>query len=326
MTKNRPKHKFFKNQDPIKMARGNLGMNTTRDGLFDDEHHRFVHQLRWKVNELNNTDKKLYDDTQIFYDKQGFKGKLIEMGIKTAETYAFAHKIEHIEPMLEKINDFDEFVLKPNHQSIGKNILVLKRLPEDGGFIFEDISGDKYNLETLREHIEFILTKTDPYFRGVILEERIRSHPDFNQWNPYADTITDLRLYCVFHTIPFAKLRVPTKESHGLGNTWQGASAFFVDGDGEIKDINYFRNTVRVHPDTKVSLIGEQIPFWEDICRISTKVSLRFKLPFHSVDLTVDEAGDVCVIESERIPLLSHLNRTSCEFLLNLMKKYSGSY
>lgn len=315
-----PKRYFRqKSQNPIELAKINMGMIVEPT----NPHRTAVHQLRQKVNEINNVSPSQIKSGAVFYNKEKFKGILRRNGIKTPETYMFIERAEEAPRIVERIKELDlqEFVIKPNHQSQGKGIVVLKKRKKRG---YEEPDGTLWYLTDIGDKVASILDTTPSVNKGLLLEERIHTHPDLNKWNPYPETISDLRIYMTYGMIIFSKLRIPSKASCGLANTGRGAYPVFVDRDGCMNDLPYMTNTVTRHPETNVNIIGETIPFWDKVELIAIQVDKCFSLKFHSVDMTVTPEGDAVVIESEAIPFLSHFNTSACHHIMGLIKKYSG--
>lgn len=308
-----------RNQNPIDMAKQNLGMIVEPE----NPHQTAVHQLRQKVNEINNVSPALMKEGALFYNKEQFKGVLRRHGIKTPETYMYIERPEDAPKIVNRIKELDlqEFVIKPNHLSQGRGITVFKKCGKKG---YEEPDGTLWYLTDIEDKVASLLDTTPSVNKGLILEERIHTHPDLNKWNPYPGTISDLRIYVVYHMLVFGKLRIPSKKSHGLANTGQGGIAVYFNDKGLMNDEPYMTNTVTSHPDTGVNIKGEQMPFWDKIELATVQVSKCFRLPFHSVDLTVDSNKEAVVIESEKIPFLSHFTQAACLHLMRLIKKYSG--
>ena len=300
------------------MAKHNMGIKVEDE----NPHGKAVHQLRAKIGELNNNSKRLMEEGQLFYDKEGFKGILRRHRIKTPETYMYVSDPEDAHKAISRIKELklSEFVIKPNNQSQGRNITVYSRK----GNHFVTPSGDVWYYEDIEYNIKHILNTTPAMNKGVILEERIHTHPDLNKWNPIKEGIVDMRLYVIYHMVDFAKMRVPSKGSKGLANTGQGAIAFHVSEDGMILNSNYMVNTVTKHPDTNQNLEGEAVPFWDKMTLMAVQISKLFHLKFHSVDLTVGLDGECICGESERIPWLGSLSTAGCNHIMTLFKKYSG--
>lgn len=315
-----PKRYFRqKSQNPIDLAKRNMGMIVEPT----NPHKTAVHQLRQKVNEINNVSPARMDDKKIFYNKEQFKGRLRRNGIKTPETYLFIERAEDAPKVIERIKELglQEFVIKPNHLSQGRGIVVLKKRSKRG---YEEPDGTLWYLTDIEDKVASLLDTTPSVNKGLLLEERIHTHPDLNRWNPYPETIIDIRTYCLWSVVQFGKMRIPSKASRGLANTGRQGIAMHISDEGVVGDVGFMTNTVDKHPEMGINLKGEKVPFWDKIELTAIRVSKCFHLKFHSADLTIDENGDCVVCEGEAIPWLGSMTAGCCHFFLNQIKKYSG--
>ena len=284
----------------VQVASNLFGIPVNRFGNFDTEQAKYVHILRMKINELQQG----FRDGEVFYDKMGFKEIMLKARIHAPKTYSYIKNSNDFPHFWDSIKDVTEFVYKPNHLSQGRHIHVIKVINgeyiEMDGTIRTKEFFEKLSIEILSGH---------HIYKGLILEERIRSHPQLQEW--YGNEgIADLRAYVLGDRYLFGKLRLPSKLSHGFANTARSATACYVDENGIIQDGSPFMDNVSaIHPDTKKNLTGIQIPHWNKFFGTIVQVSKLFKIPFHSVDLTVNQDGIPTVIESEKIPYLTHFTK-----------------
>ena len=130
--------------------------------------------------------------------------------------------------------------------------------------------------------------------KGIMFEERIRSHDKLKDFM-VGDGIADIRLAFFNDEFQFGIARFPTVRSKGYGNTGRGASwGVFLDGGKFVDDVRFLPCDVSVGV----------LPFFEDMIRTSKDVLGLYQFPFQTIDLTVDENGEVVVIESEKSPQL----------------------
>ncbi len=288
--------------------------------LEDIRHYECWRGLRAKISEINHRSSSAYEASWLLDDKVAAKRVFAQLGARVPRTLAFVEEGGDVDAFISHVGNFDEFVLKPNHLAMGTGVLILRRV---GGDRFVDPAGVKYGMLQLTSHVEYLLDKpTKGAARvGVLLEERIRPEPGLNASNPFADTIVDLRLYLVYQTIPFGKLRVPTVKSRGLGNTSQGAVGFHVDDDGVIGVTTHMHRCAERHPDTGTRMVGERMPRWDEIREIAARISMHFEVPFHSVDLTIDDRGRPCVIECTRLPELCTFTWSGAQYLVEYINQ-----
>jgi hypothetical protein len=284
-------------------------------GNFATEQAMFVHKLRQKVNQIQYG---FHEEGMIFYNKIKFKETMEKARIKIPKTYAYINDFSDFDSFWKAQKDLDEFVFKPNHLSQGKHIHVVHK--EDGKYF--DIDGKPRSTMYFRDLAEKILKGRHAH-RGLIMEEVIHCHEKLVEWYDNKG-IADFRIYCAYDTLMYGKLRLPTARSGFLGNTGKSAVAFFIDKDGVICESDLMSNIDTKHPDTQIKLIGQRIPYWDDIETIVLTVAKMFKIPFHSVDLTINDKGEVIVIEAEKIPLLRHFTKRGCIELMQYFDERRG--
>jgi len=160
----------------------------------------------------------------------------------------------------------------------------------------------------------------------VIAEERIFIADQLKHLTVF-DGIVDFRIYLLYNKdftkkeVIYAKMRCPVKESKGMGNTAKGAIALFVGEDGVVSTTKVFTNTTTKY--NKTDYNGVRVPFWDQIKEKAEEVGALFKSPFHSVDLTINNKGEVIVIEGEKIPLLRWHSPEESDRIANHIIKYA---
>ena len=235
-------------------------------------------------------------------DKLKTKAYLAARGIPVAKIYA---KIESRKQL--KNFDFsslpDECVLKPNYGSGGEGILIFKGR-KDGKFLEQGkrpISDD-----ALREHIEDILDgkfsvngRTDTAF----FEKILVADPAFAPFRPGG--LPDIRIV-VFNLVPvMAMLRVPTAESHGKANVHLGGIGIGIDiAKGITTHATQYNRIIREMPNG-ASPAGVEIPHWEEMLLISSRIQQITNIGYLAVDLTLDaDQGPVLLEVNARAGLM----------------------
>ena len=100
-----------------------------------------------------------------------------------------------------------------------------------------------------------------------------------------------------------AMLRLPTKASGGRANLHQGAIGAGVDLETGTTCHAVLRNRkAESHPDTGESVIGFQVPFWEDILEMSRKVSVAVGMGYIGVDVVLDRTRGPLLLEANARP------------------------
>jgi len=277
---------------------------------------KFFHLIR-------KLDKHMGKERYVFYDKYAFKKLLEQNNIKVPKTYATLRKEKDWSDFWDKVSQYDTFVMKPNRLSEGRGIHVLTKGEEN----WLELNGEAVAIATLmKDAIGFLRRRTTAHRDGqrvkniVIAEERVFSHEDFNDYTVDGG-IVDFRLYMLDDEVLYGKMRCPTSNSRGLGNTAKGAVALFVEGGviGDGKEI--FKNTTSRY--NGVDMSGKKVPFWKEIVECSKNVSKIFKSPFHSVDLTVDRDGEATVMECEKIPTLGHFKKPEADRLYAVLEEWA---
>jgi len=182
----------------------------------------------------------------------------------------------------------ESFVVKPSQGLGGEGILVVEKGAEFAGEWWT-VDGDKVTMADLRLHIRDILQgkySMHDLPDTAFIEERVRVHPNFK---PISFRGTPDVGVLVFNKIPvMAFLRLPTKESHGKANMFQGAVACGVDvATGvTIKGIRQTRE-IKFFPGTRRKLKGIRIPRWDRVLRLAVEAAETVGLGFCRVDIAL---------------------------------------
>lgn len=180
----------------------------------------------------------------------------------------------------------DSFVVKPSQGLGGEGILVVEK-KDDGGWLAVD--GQRVSPEDLRLHILDILagrySMLDLPDRAFI-EEHVRVHPRFE---PISCQGTPDIGVLVFNRVPvMAFLRLPTKESHGKANMFQGAIACGIDiASGVTTGAVRYTDEIKFFPDTRRKLAGISIPRWDEILELAVKAAEASGLGYCRVDVAL---------------------------------------
>jgi len=186
-------------------------------------------------------------------------------------------KLYRVFRKFEEIDKFDfvkklpeSFVIKPDNSLGGEGIIVIEKR---GKFAGEWITttGETKNVGDFKLLIRDILegrfsmeNKPDIAF----VEERIRIHPVFSRvcWGGTPDIGV-----LVFNRIPvMAYLRLPTEESGGRANMFQGALACGVDiATGITTHAVKWTHSITFFPGTRRKLTGIKIPVWDEVLRLA---------------------------------------------------------
>lgn len=197
----------------------------------------------------------------------------------------------------------ESFVVKPNKGLGGEGILVVDRGGVYAGqWVLTD--GRTLSVGDLQLHLKDILLGKYslhdlPDFAFV--EERIPVHPAFAKI-AYQGT-PDLGVL-IFNRVPvMAFLRLPTKESGGKANMFQGAIACGVDIATGIT-IHAIKHTHSLvfFPGTRRKLLGVQIPDWDEVLEVALDTARAVDLGYCRVDIALHPERGPVVLEINAQP------------------------
>ncbi len=235
-------------------------------------------------------------------DKMKTKAFLSARGIPTARLFA---RIE----TRRQLNSFDfstlpeECVLKPNEGFGGEGIIILKgRL--NGEFLEQGKT--PITERSLREHIEDILDgkySISGQADSAFFEQILVADDSFIPFRPAG--LPDLRIV-VFNLVPvMAMLRIPTAESHGKANVHLGGIGIGIDiAKGVTTHAAQYNRMLSELPHG-TPIAGIQIPCWDEILLISSRIQYITNIGYLAVDLTLDrELGPVLLEVNARAGLM----------------------
>ena len=235
-------------------------------------------------------------------DKMKTKAFLSARGIPTARLFARIETRRQLSSF-----DFkslpDECVLKPNEGFGGEGIIILKGRRNG---VFLEQGKTPISNERLREHIEDILDgkfSISGQADFAFFEQILVADDSFIPFRPAG--LPDLRIV-VFNLVPvMAMLRIPTAESHGKANVHLGGIGIGIDiAKGVTTHAAQYNHILSELPHgTPVS--GIQIPRWEEILLISSRIQQITNIGYLAVDLTIDhELGPVLLEVNARAGLM----------------------
>lgn len=235
-------------------------------------------------------------------DKLKTKAFLAARGIPVAKIYA---KIESRKQL--QMFDFsalpDECVLKPNYGFGGEGILILKG--RKNGMFLEQGRRPISDHE-LTEHIEDILDGTfsvngradTAFFEHILVGDTC-----FAPFRPSG--LPDIRIV-VFNLVPvMAMLRIPTAESGGKANVHLGGIGIGIDiAKGVTTHATQYNRIIHELPHGG-SPAGLEIPRWEEMLLIASRIQHITNIGYLAVDLTLDaDQGPVLLEVNARAGLM----------------------
>jgi alpha-L-glutamate ligase-like protein len=226
------------------------------------------------------------------------------IGVPTPELYAVIGSHSELRRLPQTIGERGDFVVKPNHGSAGRGVLVLTGR---AGRDFVRHNGERLPFEQLRQHLSDILSGM--YSLGgrpdqALLQQRIRLHSTFAAVSYKG--IPDIRVILYRNEPAMAMLRLPTRESNGRANLHQGGIGTGVDLASGFTHHAVQRNRmVQTHPDTGVPVIGVRVPCWREVLDMSRRVAKAVGLGYVGVDIVVDVAQGPMLLEANARPGLA---------------------
>jgi alpha-L-glutamate ligase-like protein len=240
----------------------------------------------------------------IVDDKLRMHGLCRQIGVPSPKVYLEVSCYAMLRRLPELIGSQSDFVIKPNRGSAGRGVLVI--VGRDGKHFLRH-NGDKLGIDAVRQHISDILSGM--YSLGgqpdrALLQQRVRLHPAFAAVSYKG--IPDVRVILYRNEPAMAMLRLPTKESNGRANLHQGGIGTGVDLETGITNHAVQRNrVVERHPDTGNTLVGMQVPYWDDVLEMSRRVARAVGLGYVGVDIVVDVHEGPMLLEANARPGLA---------------------
>ncbi len=243
------------------------------------------------------------------------KSKLLaqQVGIPVPELYYVIESYFQIKNIHEVLSKYASFVIKPEHGSGGKGIIVLNQ--KDGKFF--KLSGEEVGLEKIKEHLGNTLSGL--YSLGgqpdrAFVEYKVDFDPQHS--NLSFQGTPDLRIIILKGQPVMSMMRLPTQQSGNKANLHQGAVGVGIDLEtGMTTFAIQGSSLIEYHPDTKAKLSGIKINEWEKIITYAEKCYEVFKLGYMGVDLVLDEKLGPLLLEANARPGLSIQIANQCGML-----------
>jgi len=243
---------------------------------------------------IYNLNKKEHLD--LAADKLASKIKLIDFGIPVPSTICSVTTLNELDSISSHILLSDGFALKPNSGSQGNGIEIITRY-EKG--VFYGTSNKKFSLPEIKKHCHEIISGT--YSQNgeediAYFEPLIRQHDSLQKISPCG--LCDIRVILCKGVVISAMLRMPTSKSSGKANLHQGAIGVGIDLESGITTTAKSKNKdISYHPDSKMEIVGFQIPYWRKILEMSAACQKAIPLGYIGVDICLDKALGPLVLE-----------------------------
>lgn len=230
------------------------------------------------------------------------KSTLRKAGLAVPKLYRVFRREDEVEKY-----DFtrlpEAFVVKPNNGLGGEGIMVVDRGGVFAGqWVLTD--GRSVTIGDIQLHVVDILAGRFSMLDlpdTAFVEERIPVHPAFAKIS-YQGT-PDIGVL-VFNRIPvMAFLRLPTEESKGKANMFQGAIAGGIDiATGTTIHAVKHTSSLRFFPGTRRKLVGVQIPEWDEVLGLALEAAKVVGLGYCRVDIAVHPKRGPVVLEINAQP------------------------
>lgn len=231
------------------------------------------------------------------------KETLRQHGVRVPKTYAIIKSYEQLEKF-DFLSLPTDFVVKPNNGLGGQGIIVVEQRGEYAGEWLTS-QGQTVTVEDLKLHVADILQgqySMDDLADIAYIEERVRVHPAFEKYSYHGTP--DIRVI-VFNKIPIMSyVRLPTEESGGRANLFQGAAATGIDMATGITTYGvHHAKPVEFFPGSRRKLAGIQIPEWERILETAIRASEAIGLGYMASDIVLQPSD---VNTSARLHVSTH--------------------
>ena len=237
-------------------------------------------------------------------DKLLTKRMCLAKGIPTPRLLARAQSHFELESLSRRLDELDDFVMKPSRGAMGNGIIVITGRD---GKDFLKASGKALKPSRLRHHASSILSglyALSGQDDRVLIEERLRVHPELAKAS--FGGVPDVRVIIYKGYPVMAMARLPTARADGRANLHQGAVGVGIDvatGRGVAAIQN--NRAIPTHPDTGLRLAGMLLPFYDDILAICVQAADETGLGYLGADIVVDEARGPVLLELNARPGLS---------------------
>lgn len=237
-------------------------------------------------------------------DKLKTKQLAIQAGIAVPALYG-AIKSEHeLNSMVELLEPYNDFVIKPAQGSGGDGIIVFIGKALDR---YRQINGKLYSVQELSYHISCLLSGA--YSLGghpdcAMIERRVIVDPVFKEVS--YEGVPDVRIITLLGYPAMAMVRLPTRLSGGKANLHQGAIGIGVNLATGVTLGGVFHNdTIDFHPDTLNPVVGITVPYWDKILDIAARCYELTQLGYLGVDIVLDKDQGPLLLELNARPGLN---------------------
>lgn len=259
------------------------------------------------INQRNSDYVLRYNPRELYPlvdDKLKTKRLALQADIAVPPLYALIETEHQINKLDELLEPYSDFVIKPARGAGGDGIIVIT----DRVFgRYRQINGKLLTTQELSYHLSCLLSgaySLGGYPDYAIIERRVVIDPVFADVS--YEGVPDIRIITLLGYPAMAMLRLPTRLSGGKANLHQGAIGTGVNLANGITLGGVARNdTIDYHPDTLKSIVGIQVPYWDDILEIAASCYELTGLGYLGVDIVLDKEQGPLMLELNARPGLN---------------------
>ena len=247
--------------------------------------------------------------------KDAVKALLLPLGVPMAATYMVLNERADLSKFKEWLKQHDVFALKPSSSHGGEGILLVNRKKGD----LYHTSFGSMTASQIETHAFSILE--GQFHAGqkdtAVVEELLVQHEMLHDIVPLG--LADFRVICFLGYPVMAMIRIPTEASHGKANIHMGAVAAGIRiSTGIVIHSVWAGLPSPEHPDTGATLLGQHIPFWEEILQVAAEAQTLTGIGYAGVDVSLDSKKGPVVMEVNRRPGLEVQNANAAGLLRRL--------
>lgn len=237
-------------------------------------------------------------------DKVQTKKLANEIDINTPKMIGIIEHQYEVKNLLNIVEGYKTFVIKPAHGSGGKGVLVIK---ECDGEKFYSASGEVLTFKDVYQHVSNILSglfSLGGQYDVALIEETVNFSDVFKNFSYHG--IPDVRVI-VYKGFPaMVMMRLATKESDGKANLHQGGVGVGLDvKTGKTLRAVLHNKPVTIHPDTGANLMDLKVPFWREHLLIGALAYDMTGLGYLGADIVLDKNRGPMMLEINARPGLA---------------------
>lgn len=226
------------------------------------------------------------------------------IGLPVPDLYAVVREEHEIAELHEKLKPYDQFVVKPAHGSGGDGILVITGRRGDK---YRRSNGHLMNRDEFDHHLSNGLSglfSLGGQSDHLLVEYCVQFDPIFDQVSYKG--VPDVRIIVFLGYPVMAMIRLPTRMSDGKANLHQGAIGVGIDIPTGVTRRGVWGNEpIKEHPDTEHSIVGLEIPRWDELLYMAAQCYQLSELGYVGVDFVLDKNKGPLILELNARPGLA---------------------